>query len=126
MHAFLPSQTRSQAFSAPTSTPPMLSTAIITPSKTFKLATTSPTKSKYPGVSITFILFSFHSHGAVAALIEIFLLISSGSKSVVAFPSSTFPNLSRTPVLNSIASVTVVFPEPPWPSSPTFLRFSVL
>ncbi len=107
------SSTKSQAFSVPTSIPETLSTAITALSLTFKLATSSPTKSKYPGVSMAFILTSFQSHGATAALIEILLFISSWSKSVVVLPSSTFPNLSSTPVLKSIASAIEVLPELP-------------
>ena len=48
-------------------------------SATLKACLTSPRKSKYPGVSIKLIFSSNHSTGITDELIEIFLLISSGS-----------------------------------------------
>src|SRR5690606_40301477 len=45
-------------------------------------------------------------------------LISSGSKSMVEVPSSTRPRRSVIPVLKRIASVSEVFPAPPWATIP--------
>src|SRR5687767_13992790 len=55
---------------------------------------------------------------------EILRLTSSGSKSVVVLPSSTRPRRLIAPVHSSNDSVSVVFPEPPWPTSATLRIFS--
>ena len=115
----------SQPFSVPTSMPDEASTNSTAPSATLRLENTSPTKSKYPGVSRILILTSFHSTGSTEAPIEICLFISSGSKSEAVVPSSTFPILSTALPLYSMASARVVFPLPPWPISATFLILSV-
>src|SRR5437773_4407651 len=52
-------------------------------------------------------------------LIEIFRLISSGSKSVVVEPSSTFPRRVRAPAEKRSASTRDVLPTPPCPTMPT-------
>src|SRR5437764_2169513 len=50
---------------------------------------------------------------------EIVRFISSASKSVVVVPSSTRPWRLMVPLQNRSASVSVVFPAPPWPTSAT-------
>src|SRR5437762_9245185 len=65
------------------------------------------------------ILQPSNSNGAMATDTEIVRLISSGSKSVVVVPSSTRPCRLIVPLQNSNASVSVVFPAPPWPTSAT-------
>src|SRR5262245_60688272 len=62
----------------------------------------------------------FQSQYANDVLIEIFRLISSGSKSVVVEPSSTFPRRVTAPAANSMASTRDVLPTPPCPTTPTF------
>src|SRR5215475_11566889 len=56
---------------------------------------------------------------------EIFRLISSGSKSVVVVPSSTLPSRVTAPAANSIDSTSDVLPIPPWPTTPTFLSLAI-
>jgi len=67
----------SQAFSAPGSTPITAFKTSTAASATRRPAAMSPTKSAYPGVSITFTRQSFQSKWATARFIEIFLSISS-------------------------------------------------
>ena len=55
-------------------------------------------------------LLLFHSSGATADEMEVFLLISSGSKSVTVLPSVTFPNLSVAFEKYKSASASDVFP----------------
>ena len=50
--------------------------------------------------------------------------VSSGSKSLTVLPSSTVPIRVVAPDAKSIASRSVVFPEPPWPTKRT-LRMSL-
>jgi hypothetical protein len=76
-----------------------------------------------PGASSTLILVSFHSIGAIASETEICRRCSSGSWSETVLPSSTVPIRVSAPAVKSIASSSVVFPEPPWPTSKT-LRMS--
>jgi len=51
--------------------------------------------------------------------------ISSSSKSETVLPSSTRPMRVVAPLMNSIASARVVLPDPLWPTSTMFRRFSV-
>src|SRR5262245_12168978 len=67
----------------------------------------------------------FQSQYATEVLIEIFRLISSGSKSVVVLPSSTLPSRVTAPAANSKASTREVLPTPPWPTTPTLRSFAV-
>ena len=63
----------SQAFhaaSVPTWIPDPASTMITAASAARRAAFTSPIKSKYPGVSIKFILLPFHSIGTTDVLME--------------------------------------------------------
>src|SRR3989442_12940263 len=55
----------------------------------------------------------------MAVLIEIFRLISSGSKSVVVVPSSTRPRRVTAPAEKRSVSTRDVFPTPPCPTTPT-------
>ena len=54
-------------------------------------ATTSPRKSRYPGVSMRLMRTPFRTAWATARLIEIPCPVSSGVKSVSAFPFWTSP-----------------------------------
>ena len=65
----------------------------------------------------------FHSIGATESETEICRRCSSGSWSDTVLPSSTVPIRVIAPDANSIASSSVVLPEPPWPTSKT-LRMS--
>ena len=62
----------------PTLIPSVAGTTIKALSATFKAASTSPTKSKEPGVSNKLILQLFHSNGIIDNPTEECLLISSG------------------------------------------------
>src|SRR5438067_10021349 len=64
-------------------------------------------------------LWPSHSKGASDRATEIVRLTSSGSKSVVVVPSSTRPTRLMAPAQCSSASVSVVFPAPPWPTRAT-------
>src|SRR5437764_6745533 len=68
---------------------------------------------------MTLTLWSFHSNGASASDTEICFAISSGSKSLTVFPSSTRPARLMTPAASESASVNEVLPVPPWPTSTT-------
>ena len=59
---------------------------------------------------------------ATAMAVEILILrwISSSSKSVIVLPSSTRSRRLVAPAVNSNAAVSVVLPESPWPTTPTF------
>ena len=65
----------------------------------------------------------FHSTGAIASETLMPFLTSSGSKSLTVLPSSTVPIRVVAPEVKSMASSSVVFPDPPWPTSRT-LRMS--
>ena len=82
---------RFQAFCVPTCTPALPETTIIAASAALTASSTSPTKSKYPGVSSTLIFTLSHGTGISVVEIEKCLLISSLSKSLTVFPSSTLP-----------------------------------
>ena len=113
----------SHATSVWTSTPSTAETTSRTASTALIAERTSPTKSAYPGASSTLIFTPFHSTGAIASETLMPFLISSGSKSLTVLPSSTWPIRVVAPVVNSMASSSVVLPEPPWPTSRT-LRMS--
>ena|GEM_PF-5633546 len=105
----------SSIFSVPTEREPLALVTMIALSATESAETTSPSKSKKPGQSRMLILFPFQFAYATARLIEIFLLISSASKSIVVLPSSTLPRRSMLLALNNIASASEVLPSPEWP-----------
>ena len=67
----------------------------------------------------------FHSTGAMASDSDIVRLTSSGSVSHTVVPSSTRPALGTTPARSRIASTSVVFPHPPWPTMATLRILSV-
>ena len=69
-------------------------------------------------------LWSFHSTGAIEALMLTLRFTSSGSKSEVVVPSSTRPRRVMAPLMKS-ASVNDVLPVPPWPSSTRLRILSV-
>jgi hypothetical protein len=71
------------------------------------------------------ILIFFHSATAMAVEMLILRWISSSSKSVIVLPSSTRSNRFEAPAVNSNPAVSVVLPESPWPTTPTF-RISLL
>src|SRR6185295_9061571 len=73
-----------------------------------------------PGVSIRLIFFLFHS--AAATLLEMVILraISSSSKSVTVFPSSTRVRRLVAPPANKAPATREVFPECPCPTNATF------
>ena len=68
------------------------------------------------------ILVFFHSATAMAVEIVILRWISSSSKSVIVLPSSTRSRRLVAPEVNSNPAVSVVLPESPWPTTPTFRR----
>ena len=72
-------------------------------------------------------MFSLHllySTGSTAVEMEYPRLISSGSKSLVVFPSVRLPRRSMALVRNSMLSARADFPSPPWPSR-QILRMSL-
>src|SRR5207247_2230501 len=71
------------------------------------------------------ILRPFQSPYATVVLIEFFLFISSGSKSVVVEPSSTLPRRVTAPAVKSRASTRDVLPTPPCPTTPTLRTFPI-
>src|SRR5579863_2363784 len=66
------------------------------------------------------ILFFFHSATATAVEMVILRAISSSSKSVIVLPSSTRRRRFVDPAVKSNPAVSDVFPESPWPTTPTF------
>ena len=80
-----------QAFSVPAETPDLPLTTIKALPQTDAPSSCSPIKSGVPGVSKRLIFTPFHSIGITDVLREIFLFISSGSKSDTVFPSSVLP-----------------------------------
>ena len=100
-------------FSVWTLTPSTALTRIRATSATRMQIRVSVRKLEKPGVSIRLNFTPFHSVKATAALMLIPRLISSSSKSVVVFPSSTRPRRVSTPVLKRIASVKEVLPSCP-------------
>jgi len=82
-----------QAFSVPTSTPAVASKTSTAEADTLNADTTSPIKSKYPGVSRKLILTSLCSTGIRDVFIEKILRTSSLSKSETVVPFSTSPFL---------------------------------
>ena len=113
----------SQATSVWTSTPSTADTTSSTASTAWMAERRSPTKSAYPGASRTFTLTSFHSTGAMASETLSPFLTSSGSKSETVLPSSTLPIRVTAPEAKSIASISDVFPAPPWPARRTLRMF---
>ncbi len=103
-----------------TSTPSTAETTRSTASTARTAEYTSPTKSAYPGASSRLILTSPTSSGAMDSETLMPLRTSSGSWSETVLPSSTFPIRVAAPAANSIASIRVVLPAPPWPRSRTF------
>ena len=87
----------SQAFSVPTSMPALPEMTMMAASATLIASSTSPTKSKKPGVSSRLILQPSHSIGIVVVLMEIPRFCSSLSKSLMVFLSSTRPILEVRP-----------------------------
>ena len=116
----------SQAFFVPTSIPFLPDTTIIAASAALTASSTSPTKSKYPGVSKKLILVLSQITGTTEVWMENCLLISSLSKSLIVFPSEIFPIRVVMPDKYAIASTRLVFPAPPCPKSTTFLILSVV
>ena len=72
-----------------------------------------------PGVSSRLTLWPSHSKGARVSDTEMVRFCSSGSKSVTVLPSSTRPIRLVSPATKSSASVKVVFPAWPCPTSAT-------
>ena len=75
------------------STPATASNTATAPSRTLRLLSTSTVKSTCPGVSMIFILWSFHWAAVAAAVIVIPLSCSWTIQSMVAAPSWTSPIL---------------------------------
>ena len=115
-----------QAFSVPTSTPALPDTTITAASAALTASSTSPTKSKYPGVSNTLIFAFSHSIGVRVVLRENPRFCSSLSKSLIVFLSATFPIRFVAPDTYAMASTRLVLPLPPCPNRTTFLISSVL
>ncbi|MPM05540.1 hypothetical protein SDC9_51830 [bioreactor metagenome] len=114
------------AFSVPTSIPELASTTKTALLATLRAPYTSPTKSKYPGVSRKLILVLSYSIGMIEVPIETCLSFSSLSKSETVLPSSTLPMRFVTLVKYKSDSVSVVLPQLLWPIKATFLILSVL
>ncbi len=115
----------SQTSSVWTLTPEMAEIMTTAPPRTRRHDLVSAMKSPYPGVSIRWREWPFHSPWLREEVTVIFLLISSGSKSMVEEPSSTRPRRSFMPTVKRMASVREVLPAPPWATIPTFLTFAV-
>ena len=81
----------SHAFSVPTSTPAFPETTITAASAALTASSTSPTKSKYPGVSKILIFAFSHSIGIRLVLIENSRFCSSLSKSLIVLWSVILP-----------------------------------
>ncbi len=116
----------SHAFSVPTSMPALPDTTMIAASAVETASSTSPTKSKNPGVSSTLIFTPSHSIGITDVAIEIWRFCSSLPKSLTVFPSSTLPILEVIPDRYAIASTRLVLPQPPCPSKTTLRILSVV
>ncbi len=84
---------------------------------------TSARKSTWPGVSSKLIVHSFHRKVTQAAKIVMPRCCSSGSSSVSVVPESTAPARCLAPLINSICSVTVVFPASMWAMMPMLRIF---
>ena len=100
----------------------MPSTALTTSimrSTTEHAARTSPKKSAKPGVSMRLSLTSSTLQGARANDMDMWDLISSGSKSLTVVPSSTLPGREMVPVAKRSDSASVVLPEPLCPTRAT-------
>ena len=116
----------SHALFVPVCIPAFPDTTITAASATETASSTSPIKSKKPGVSSILIFTSCHSIGTSDMWIEHLRLISSLSKSLIVFPSSIFPIRDVIPERYAIASVSEVLPQPPCPNRTTFLILSVV
>ena len=125
MRAGPKSSAKDQTFSVWTSTPATPQTVTSAVSATWRAMRASWMKFPYPGVSRRLSLILSHSQWAIAVERLIFREISSASKSVVEFPSSTDPSRLMAPESNSIADVSEVLPEPPWPTRATLRMLAV-
>src|SRR3954447_18457032 len=121
---------RSHASSVPTSMPSTALTTRMARSATLSAASSSPTKSAYPGASRRLTLYvspspAFHSNGAMPSDSDMPRFTSSGSVPVTVVPSSTRPTRVVTPARCSSASTSVVLPAPLWPTRTTLRIRSV-
>ena len=114
----------SQALSVCTSMPLTPLTTMIMASTTRAAERISPTKSAKPGVSMAKRVFPFRSMVTRDELIEMWRFCSSWLKSLTVFPSSTRPRRDVVPVSKSMASVSAVFPAPPWAARAKLRVFS--
>ena len=118
------SSAKLKTFSVCTSTPATASISIKAASETCMLLRASCIKTPLPGVSKKLIFVLFHSMKAMAVEMLIFLSISSGSKSVMAVPSSTRPKRFPTPPKYRHPATSEVLPDAPCPVTATFLMLA--
>src|SRR3954449_10463625 len=121
---------RSHASSVPTSMPSTALTTRMARSATLSAASSSPTKSAYPGASRRLTLYvspspAFQVNGAMPRDNDMPRFTSSGSVPVTVVPSSTRPTRVVTPARCSSASTSVVLPAPLWPTRTTLRIRSV-
>ena len=115
------SAARFQRRSVCTSTLVTALTTMRTPSTTLSVPMASLMKEASPGVSMRLILAPSQSRWAMPAEMVICRLISSSSWSIAVVPSTTDPRRFFTPVVNSMASMSEVFPDPRCPTTEMFL-----
>ena len=102
-------------------TPSTEETTSTAPSSTARLRSTSPRKSTWPGVSISWIRVSPQVSTAAAARTEMPRLRSTSIQSVWVVPSSTLPARRMLPLNSRSCSVTVVLPASAWARMPRFM-----
>ena len=102
----------SRALSVPTCSDVVASTTIIDEAAARVADITSPSKSKYPGVSIKLYLWSLYS------------IVLRPSDDVILGASVGFEILFVFPTVYKKASIKFDFPEPEWPNIATFLILS--
>src|SRR5438309_3343584 len=112
-----------QAVCVPTCTPAEASTNTIAASATRSAACLSPAKSAQPGVSTRLIFVPSWVNEARAMLMVKWRFCSSGSVSRMLVPSSTLPRRVVAPTAWRMDSTRLVLPDPPWPTTATFLIF---
>ena len=102
-------------------TPSTAESTSTAPSSTVRHRSTSPKKSTWPGVSITWTRTPPQRSTVEADRTEMPRSRSTSSQSVWVVPSSTFPAWRMAPPARSSCSVMVVFPASAWASMPRLM-----
>lgn len=105
-------------------TPSTAESTSTAPSNTVRHRSTSPRKSTWPGVSMTWMRTPRYRTMVEADRTEIPRSRSTSSQSVWVVPSSTFPAWRMAPPKSSSCSVMVVFPASAWASMPRLMMGS--